>query len=133
MTQAIGQEPLLTTLYPLPAGSSIMGGQEKGQCHQGRRTRGSPRDWTVSDQRLGLLMPSRIPGNILLPSTKTWNTYSPGHCGSYLPQVHPTGLGTTLCHTRSAVCVLPCKRTTIAGRQTRGCDSRKKQKEGRKK
>jgi hypothetical protein len=29
MTQAIGQEPLLTTLHPLPAGSRIMGGQEK--------------------------------------------------------------------------------------------------------
>jgi hypothetical protein len=31
MTQAIGQEPLLTTLHPLPAGSRIMGGQEKSQ------------------------------------------------------------------------------------------------------
>jgi hypothetical protein len=29
MTQAIRQEPLLTTLHPLPAGSRIMGGQEK--------------------------------------------------------------------------------------------------------
>jgi hypothetical protein len=53
-------------------------------------------------------MPSHIPGNIPLPSTKTWNTYSPGRCGSYLPQVHPTGIGTTLCRKRSAVCALPC-------------------------
>jgi hypothetical protein len=30
MTQAQRQEPLLTTLHPLPAGSRIMGGQEKG-------------------------------------------------------------------------------------------------------
>jgi hypothetical protein len=30
-TQAIRQEPLLTTLHPLPAGSRIMGGQEKSQ------------------------------------------------------------------------------------------------------
>jgi hypothetical protein len=29
MTQARRQEPLLTTLHPLPAGSRIMGGQEK--------------------------------------------------------------------------------------------------------
>jgi hypothetical protein len=29
MTQAIGQELLLTTLHPLPTGSRIMGGQEK--------------------------------------------------------------------------------------------------------
>jgi hypothetical protein len=52
-------------------------------------------------------MPSHIPGNIPLPLTKTWNTYSPGRCGSYLPQVHPTGIGTTLRHKRSAVCALP--------------------------
>jgi hypothetical protein len=31
MTQAIGQEPLLTTLHTLPAGSRIMGGQEISQ------------------------------------------------------------------------------------------------------
>jgi hypothetical protein len=31
MTQAIRQEPLLTTLHPLPTGSRIMGGQEKSQ------------------------------------------------------------------------------------------------------
>jgi hypothetical protein len=48
-------------------------------------------------------MRSRIPRNILLPLTKTWNTYSLGRCGSYLPQVHPMGIGTTLCRTRSAV------------------------------
>jgi hypothetical protein len=35
MTQAIRQEPLLTTLHPLPAGSRIMGGQEKSQRHLG--------------------------------------------------------------------------------------------------
>jgi hypothetical protein len=32
-------------------------------------------------------MPSHIPRNIPLMLTKTWNTYSLGHCGSYLPQV----------------------------------------------
>jgi hypothetical protein len=32
-------------------------------------------------------MPSHIPGNILLTLTKTWNTYSLGPYGSYLPQV----------------------------------------------
>jgi hypothetical protein len=31
MTQAIGQEPLLTTVHLLPTGSRIIGGQEKGQ------------------------------------------------------------------------------------------------------
>jgi hypothetical protein len=36
MTQAIGQEPLLTTLYLLPTGSRIMGGKEKGQHHLGQ-------------------------------------------------------------------------------------------------
>jgi hypothetical protein len=41
--------------------------------------------------------------NILLLLTKTWNTYSPGRCGSYLPQVHPMGIRTTLCHTYSAI------------------------------
>jgi hypothetical protein len=49
-------------------------------------------------------------GNIPLPLTKTWNTFSPGRCGSYLPQVHPTGIRTTLCHTHSAVfecCIEP--------------------------
>jgi hypothetical protein len=30
ITQAIGQEPLLTTLHLLPMGSRIIGGQEKG-------------------------------------------------------------------------------------------------------
>jgi hypothetical protein len=53
-------------------------------------------------------MPSHIPRNIQLPLTNTWNTYSPGRCGSYLPQVHPMGLGTTLRRKRSAVCALPC-------------------------
>jgi hypothetical protein len=48
-------------------------------------------------------MRSHIPRNIPLPLTKTWNTYSPGRCGSYLQQVHPTGLETTLRRTRSAV------------------------------
>jgi hypothetical protein len=38
MTQAIGQEPLLTTLHPLPTGSRIMGGQEKSQHHKGLGT-----------------------------------------------------------------------------------------------
>jgi hypothetical protein len=36
MTQAIRQEPLLTTLHPLPAGSRIKGGQENSQRHLGR-------------------------------------------------------------------------------------------------
>jgi hypothetical protein len=53
-------------------------------------------------------MPSHIPRNIPLPSTKTWNTYSPGRCGSYLPQVHPTGIGTALRRKRSAICALLC-------------------------
>jgi hypothetical protein len=42
MTQARGQEPLLTTLHPLPAGSRIMGGQEKSQRHLGRGNPGQP-------------------------------------------------------------------------------------------
>jgi hypothetical protein len=42
MTQARRQEPLLTTLHPLPAGSRIMGGQEKGQRHLGRGNPGQP-------------------------------------------------------------------------------------------
>jgi hypothetical protein len=42
MTQAIGQEPLLTTLHPLPAGSRIMGGQEKSQRHLGWGNPGQP-------------------------------------------------------------------------------------------
>jgi hypothetical protein len=42
MTQAIGQEPLLTTLHPLPTGSTIMGGQEKSQRHLGWGIPGQP-------------------------------------------------------------------------------------------
>jgi hypothetical protein len=42
MTQAIGQEPLLTTLHPRPAGSRIMGGQEKSQRHLGWGNPGQP-------------------------------------------------------------------------------------------
>jgi hypothetical protein len=42
MTQAIGQESLLTTLHPLPAGSRIMGGQEKSQHYLGRGNPGQP-------------------------------------------------------------------------------------------
>jgi hypothetical protein len=42
MTQARRQELLLTTLHPLPAGSRIMGGQEKGQRHLGRGNLGQP-------------------------------------------------------------------------------------------
>jgi hypothetical protein len=53
-------------------------------------------------------MPSHIPRNILLPLTKTWNTYSLGYYGSYLLQVYPMGLGTTLCCKHSAICALPC-------------------------
>jgi hypothetical protein len=41
-------------------------------------------------------MPSHIPGNIQLTLTKTWNTYRPGYCGSYLPQVQE-GLPSTIC------------------------------------
>jgi hypothetical protein len=40
-------------------------------------------------------MPSHILGNILLTSTKTWNTYSLGHCSSYLLQVQE-GLPSTI-------------------------------------
>jgi hypothetical protein len=42
MTQAIRQEPLLTTLHPLPTGSRIMGGQEKSQHHLGQGNPGQP-------------------------------------------------------------------------------------------
>jgi hypothetical protein len=42
MTQARRQEPLLTTLHPLPAGSRIMGGQGKSQRHLGRGNPGQP-------------------------------------------------------------------------------------------
>jgi hypothetical protein len=42
MTQAIRQEPLLTTLHPVPAGSRIMGGQEKSQRHLGWGNPGQP-------------------------------------------------------------------------------------------
>jgi hypothetical protein len=42
MTQALGQEPLLTTLHPLPTGSRIIGGQEKSQCHLGWGNPGQP-------------------------------------------------------------------------------------------
>jgi hypothetical protein len=42
MTQAQRQEPLLTTLHPLPAGSRIMGGKEKSQRHLGRGNPGQP-------------------------------------------------------------------------------------------
>jgi hypothetical protein len=41
-------------------------------------------------------MPSHMPRNIPLPLTKTWNTYIPGRCGSYLPQVQE-GLPSTVC------------------------------------
>jgi hypothetical protein len=41
-------------------------------------------------------MPSSIPRNIPLPLTKTWNTYSLGCYGSYLPQVQE-GLPSTIC------------------------------------
>jgi hypothetical protein len=50
ITQARRQEPLLTTLHPLPAGSRIMGGQEKSQRHIGRGNPGQPLRGTVSDQ-----------------------------------------------------------------------------------
>jgi hypothetical protein len=103
MTQARRQEPLLTTLHPLPAGSRVMGGQGKSQRHLGRGNPGQPPRWDCFRSTTGFLRPSRIPRNISLPLTKTWNTYSPGHCGSYLPQVHPTGIVTTLRRTRSAI------------------------------
>jgi hypothetical protein len=45
MTQAQRQEPLLTTLHPLPAGSRIMGGQEKGQHYLGQGNPGQPQRW----------------------------------------------------------------------------------------
>jgi hypothetical protein len=67
-------------------------------------------------------MPSHIPGNIPLPSIETWNTYSLGRCGSYLPQVYPMGLGTTLRRMHSAVFeggVVP-PRTTPTGQHKRG-------------
>jgi hypothetical protein len=42
MTQAIGQEPLLTTLYLLPVGSRIIGGQGKSQHYLGQGNPGQP-------------------------------------------------------------------------------------------
>jgi hypothetical protein len=42
MTQAIRQEPLLTTLHLLPIGSRIMGGQEKSQYYLGWGNPGQP-------------------------------------------------------------------------------------------
>jgi hypothetical protein len=42
ITQAIGQELLLTTLHPLPTGSRIMGGQGKSQRHLGWGNPGQP-------------------------------------------------------------------------------------------
>jgi hypothetical protein len=45
MTQAIRQEPLLTTLHLLPAGSRIMGGQEKSQRYLGWGNPGQPLRW----------------------------------------------------------------------------------------
>jgi hypothetical protein len=77
-------------------------------------------------------MPSHIPRNIPLPLTKTWNTYSPGRCGSYLPQVYPTGLGTTLRHTRSAVfecCTGPPQQADIEGAGTKEGRGRKERSE----
>jgi hypothetical protein len=77
-------------------------------------------------------MPSHIPRNIPLPLTKTWNTYSPGLCGSYLPQVHPTGLGTTLRRTRSAVfecCTGPPQQADIEGAGTKEGRGRKERSE----
>jgi hypothetical protein len=41
-------------------------------------------------------MPSHIPRNILLPLTKTRNTYSLGYCSSYLLQVQE-GLPSAIC------------------------------------
>jgi hypothetical protein len=74
-------------------------------------------------------MCSHIPRNILLPLTKTWNTYSPGCCGSYLPQVHPTGLGTTLCCIGSAIfkcCIGPGRGWDKEGQRKEEMKSRRK-------
>jgi hypothetical protein len=73
-------------------------------------------------------MCSHILRNILLLLTKTWNTYSPGYCGSYLLQVYPTGLGTTLCHTHSAIfeyCTGPPQQADIEGAGTKRGRGRK--------
>jgi hypothetical protein len=60
-----------------------------------------------------------LEGHTAAIDKKTWNTYSPGHCGSYLPQVHPMGIRTTLRRTCSAVfesCIEPRKGWTKGGR-----------------
>jgi hypothetical protein len=45
MTQAIRQEPLLTTLHPCPIGSRIMGGHKKSQHYLGQGNLGQPPRW----------------------------------------------------------------------------------------
>jgi hypothetical protein len=49
-------------------------------------------------------MHSHISRNVPLPLTKSWNTYSLGHCGFLLDH---KSKGTTLCHIHSTIYVLP--------------------------
>jgi hypothetical protein len=75
-------------------------------------------------------MRSHTSGDIPLPLTKTWNTYSLGRCGSYLPQVHPTGIRTTLHRIHSAIfesCIEPGEGWTKRGRgRKREMESRRR-------
>jgi hypothetical protein len=85
-----------------------MGGQEKSQRHLGRGNPGQPLRLDCFQSTTAVSNAQPYPEeHTAAVDKKTWNTYSPGHCGSYLPQVHPTGIGTTLRRKRSAVYALP--------------------------
>jgi hypothetical protein len=67
-----------------------MGGQEKGvsQTWLGNVRGDSFQSTTGSTQStLNGDIIGDTPGQQRLTNQKTWNTYSPGRCGSYLPQV----------------------------------------------
>jgi hypothetical protein len=131
MTQAIGQEPLLTTLDPLPAGSRIIGGQEKHQRHLGQGNLWQPQRLHCFQSAAVVPKPSHIPRNIPLPLTKTCNTYSLGYCSFLLDH---KSKGTTLRHMHSIIFELCAvsHRTTPTGRHRRGWDE-EREKEGREK
>jgi hypothetical protein len=77
-------------------------------------------------------MHSHILRNILLPLTRTWNTFSLGCCGSYLPQVYPMGIGTTLYYICSAVfeyCTRPPQQADINRTGTKTGRGRKERSE----
>jgi hypothetical protein len=77
MTQAIEQEPLLTTRHPLPMGSRIMGGQEKrvSQTWLGNMRGDSFQSTTGATQStLNGDIAGDTPGQQRLTNQKTWNT-----------------------------------------------------------